>query len=288
MARTVTEIQQTLTDTVVANMAAAGVTIDPTTWSATNLIRVTIYVRCFLHWFLESLFDVFTADVDATIATLKPHTTRWYAEKSLAFQYGFALIPDTDEFDDTGHTDTEIENSKIVDYAAVVEQPSLFGRLVLRIKLAHDNGTDLEPVTTPQKDSFTDYMNQIKDAGVPLIIDSLAADSIRMQWKIFYDPLLIDSTGAYIDGSSTTPVKDAIKNYLKQLPFNGVYVPEYHNDFVEAIKGVVISEIVSVETQYGLFSFKPVVDMYTPDAGYLRFDSDSDLTITFIPQSPIR
>jgi hypothetical protein len=90
---------------------------------------------------------------------------------------------------------------------------------------------------------------------VPLIIDSLASRQHKNEWKIFYDPLLIDSTGAYIDGSSTTPVKDAIKNYLKQLPFNGVYVPEYHNDFVEAIKGVVISEIVSVETQYGLFSF---------------------------------
>jgi hypothetical protein len=288
MARTVDEIREDITVAYVSNMLAIGHTVDPTTWSATNLQRLFIYVVAFCSFALETIFDLFKADVNATIATLKPHTLRWYQSMALAFQYGFSLLPDSDKFDDTGHTDIEIANSKIISYAAVVEQPSIFGRLYLRMKLAHDNGTDLEPISGTQITSFTAYMNEVKDAGVALIVDSLPPDSIKQEWKIFYDPLLISNTGAYIDGSNNEPVFDAIKNYLKQLPFNGIYVPEYHIDFIQAVKGVVIADLISVETQYGAFPFAPVIVKYTPDAGYLRFDSDSDLVITYEALSPIK
>lgn len=288
MARTVTEIQKTITDAYVTNMAAISITVDTTTWSATDLQRLFIYVIAFCTFTLETLFDVFTADNNAAIAAMKPHKTKWYATMALAFQYGYSLLPDSDQFDNGSHTDAEIEDSKIIDYAAVVEQENNFRRVFLRIKVAHDNGTDLEPISDDEKTAFSEYMAEIKDAGVPLIIDSLDPDSIKQTWKIFYNPLVLNSEGARIDGSSSTPVQDAIKNYLKNLPFNGVYAPQYHIDAVQSVDGVVLCDLLTCEKQFGLLPFSQVVDTYTPDAGYLRFDSDDDLVITFIPQSPIK
>lgn len=287
MARTVSEIQALITTAYVDNMAEIGYTVTPTAWSATNLIRLLIYVVSFCTYTLETIFDIFTGDVDEAIAKQKPHTLRWYAEKSKAFQYGYDLQDDSDLFDNADHSDDEVEESKIVDYAAVVEQSDNFGRLYLRIKLAHDNGTDLEALSSDEVDAFKEYMNEIKDAGVKVIVDSLPPDSIRQEWKIFYNPLLMDADGKYIDGTNDTPVQDAIKNYLRNLPFNGVYVPTFHVDAVQQVKGVVFPELLTVETHYGLYPFSPVIDKYTPDAGYLRFDDDADLTITFIAQSPI-
>lgn len=288
MARTVDEIKQTITDAYVANMAANGITVDTAAWSKTNLVKLIIYVVAFCTYTLETLQDIHKADVDATIKELKPHTTRWYANKALAFQYGFNLLPDDDLFDNTGYTDTQIENSKVVDYAAVVEQVNVYGRVSLRIKIAHDNGTDLEPVSDPEKDGFTEYMQRIKDAGVRLQIDSLPADSLKQTWRIYYDPLLLSSEGARLDGLSATPVIDAIKNYLKNLPFNGVYVDQYHIDAVQAVEGVVTCELDLCQSKYGLLPFSNVNALFTPDAGYLRFADDEDLIITYIAQSAIK
>lgn len=288
MARSVDEIRSILTATFVTQMAAIGYTVDPTTWSVTDLRRLCIYVVSFCTYALETIFDLFRDEVDATIATLKPHTLRWYAGKSTAFQYGFELIPDTDQFDNTDHTDDEIEASKVVDYAAVVEQIDQFNRVSLRIKLAKDNGSDLEALTDDEVDAFKEYMSQIKDAGVRVQVDSLPPDSIKQSWRVYYDPLLLTNDGSRIDGSAATPVQDAIKNYLKNLPFNGIYVPQFHIDAVQLVKGVVICELDECTVRYGLLDFAPVVTQYTPDAGYLRFDTDDDLVIEFIAQSPIR
>lgn len=289
MARTVDEIREDITVAYVSNMLDIGYTVDPTTWSATDLRRLFIYVVAYCMFVLESLFDVFTADVDEDIALKKPHTLKWYRQVALDFQYGFPVLFDDYLFDDTGYTDEQVADSKIISYAAVVEQSSIFGRLYLRFKLAHDNGTDLEPITDDEKTAFKDYMdNEAKDAGVALSVDSLPPDSTRQEWLIYYDPLLINANGNYIDGSNDTPVQDAIKNYLKNLPFNGIYVPTYHIDAVEAVKGVVIPVLKSCEVQYGSLPFTGVGDKYTPDAGYLRFDSDADLTVTFVAQSPIK
>jgi hypothetical protein len=207
---------------------------------------------------------------------------------AVAFQYGFSLLPDDDKFDNTGHTDDEIEESKVVDYAAVIEQNDSFGRVFLRIKLAHDNGDDLEPLTADELTSFTEYMKRIKDAGIRLQIDSLPPDSIRQTWNIYYDPLILKADGSRITDDEPTPVQDVIKDYLKNLPFNGIYAPQYHVDAVQAVSGVVLCDIVSNETKYGLYEFTQVGTTYVPDAGYLRFESDDDLVINFIPQSPIK
>jgi hypothetical protein len=284
MARSSQEIRKEIEETVKAD-PVLSVLDNPSSVSSWRLIS---FIISYAINKMEALYDALRIEINEIIARLKPHTLRWYAEKAKAFQFGFPLLSDSDQFDTTGYTTEQIELSKVVTYAAVVENQSSTGRTILRIKLAAASGDDLQPLSEQQLSSFRNYMARIKDAGVPLQIDSLPPDKIVMQWQVYYDPLILSASGSRLDGSDDAPVKKAIKKYLESLPFNGTYVLQYHIDFVQIVEGVVIAHIQSCSASYGLLPLNGVNVLYQPDAGYLRFENDSFLTINYIPQSAIQ
>ena len=289
MARTLDELIAEYNQAYVEERTEAGLPADdPASWSRVSRKRLLRAIQCILCLTVETIFDIFKADVDAKIRELKPHSERWYANKALAYQHGFDLLPDSDLFDNTGATEQDISASKVVKYSAVVEQENDYGRVFLRIKLAKDGGTDLTPLSTPELEGVTEYLRRIKDAGVKLVVQSLPADSLKMKWRLYYDPLILDANGNRLDGTQNEADVTAIKDYLKRLPFNGVYVTQFHIDAVQAVEGIVIAEVDLVQTKYGALPFTSVITKVTPDAGYLRFADGADLEIERIPQSPIR
>lgn len=281
MARTIAEIQQAMLDEIAADAVLSGV--------ATNSSKMAIYrlwtrIVASVAWTIEVLFDTLKAELNELLAVLKPHSLRWYAQKAKDFQYGYELPIDTDKYDNTGLTDDEIEESQIVKYSAVTEGEDS----KLRIKVAKE-ADDLEPLDAPELEAFTEYMARVKDAGVRLLISSNTPDKLKMEWDIYYDALILNAQGQRIDGSSPTPVQDAIKNYLKNLPFNGVFVLAYMVDAIQLVDGVVIPHIKQCLTSYAAFDFTAVNVQYLPDAGYLRFeDEEVDLVVNFIPQTPLQ
>lgn len=233
------------------------------------------YIIAVVMWTLENLFDLHKSEVDDTIATKKPHTVRWYRDKALLFQYGQNLIAETDRYANTGLNDQQIAAQKIVAQAAVTE---IDGKL--RIKVAKASGDDLVELLDEELNAFADYIGKIKDAGVKIITDSLPADALKLTLDIWYNPLVLTSTGARIDGAASEPVKDAIKAYLKNLPFNGEFSNTKLTDQLQAVEGVVFPVIKSSQAKYGLFPFSSIDEKYIPDAGYLRI-ADADLTINY-------
>jgi len=288
MARTINEIQQQVTEVMVSELAAAGVIIDPATWSKTNIFRLLSYVFAFVSNFLETLFDLHKTDVSAAISEMKPHTERWYANMAKLYQHGFALLPDSDKFDNTGKTDDEIAASLVVKYSAVVKQIDTYGHITLRIKSATDTGEDLGSLSEEQLNGVREYFSRVGDAGVALSIDSLPPDSLKMKWTVYYDPLILNAQGNRLDGSADNIIANSIKAYLKELPFNGTFVLQYVTDAVQAVDGVVICQIDSASSKYGDFDFSGIDTKIVPDSGYLRFTEDADLQINYVPQSPIK
>lgn len=281
MARTIDEIQQSMLDAIAADATLSGVA---TSTSKVAMYRLFTRIVATCAWTVEVLFDTLRTEINDLLANLKPHTARWYANKSKAFQYGYDLAADSDIYDNTGLTEEQIDDSLIVKYAAVVEGDDK----VLRVKVAKES-TDLEPLDAGELAAFTEYMGRIKDAGVKLNIESNEADKLKMSLEIFYDPLILNSDGERIDGSDPEPVQNAITEYLKNLPFNGIFVLAYLVDALQQVDGVVIPHIETCETQYAAFPFVSVDVKYLPDAGYLRFDDiNTDLTLTFIPQSQLQ
>lgn len=277
MARAISEIQAEIINQVKADPVLNA---KLTSTSKVSIWRLWTYVVATCFWTIEKLMDIFRIETDDKIAALKPHSLRWYAGKAKAFQYGFNLVVESDYYDNTGIDDDTIDASKIVSYAAVVEQER-----GLRIKVATDAGIDLAPLSTPQLDSFKEYMKRVKDAGVKLFITSGPADSLKLTIDIYYNPLVMNNVGGRADGITATPVQDAIKLYLKNLPFNGIFLLQNLVDVLQVVDGVTVVDIKEAAAQYAATDYTSFSVQWIPDSGYLRVYADTDLTLTFIPYS---
>lgn len=245
--------------------------------------RLWAYITAFAVWTLEMLFDTHKAEVYTILSEKKPHTARWYRNKALAFQYGFDLMEDSDIFDNTGATDDQIAASKIIKYSAVTEAQTE-SRLI--VKIATEAGGELQPIDAAQKEAFTAYMAEIKDAGVKITVINYLPDILNLTLKIYRDPLVLDANGVKITGTGagTKPVETAIKNYLKNLPFNGELVLEHLVDALQKVEGVKIPHIAAASSSW----IDPAVNTYgapanidvkkIPVSGYFKLQDFSGIT----------
>jgi hypothetical protein len=283
MARSINDIKVLITNKYVAEMAAIGEVVDPTTWSATSLERCAIFVFAYCQYVLENLFDVFKTEVAETIAAKNPHTLRWYAEKAKAYQHGYSVVTGTDVYDNSGLTDAQIAASKIVAYTAATEE--LDG---LSLKVAKDTG-DLVPLSGSELAGLQDYFgnqtNGIKDAGVFITFINQSADGLKASIDVYYNPTILDGNGVDISSGAST-VADGAKAYLKMLPFNGVFAAQNYQDYFQKIEGVVYIKFNSLEVSSDAGANYQAMDVYyIPVSGYLRYLNSNDLTINYIPYS---
>ena len=281
MARTVPQIQ-TL---IISDLADNGITVSSNLFSRR---RIWTYVVSYAIWLLETIFDTHTAEVTADLAALRPPTIEWYETKIKAFQLGFALLADSDQFDNSNATDAAIAASKVIAYSAVQRNQLSNGVVQLRLKLNGTDGTNLTVLDADTLASFGVYLDRFQPAGDSVIYNSNIADNIKMSWTIYYDPTILKADGSRQDGTAATPVQDAIKLFLKTqdqnggMFFNGRYSITKHIDWVQAVEGVVTPDVISCSASYGSLPFQTIAEYYKPDGGALQFASDADLTITFI------
>lgn len=240
--------------------------------------KIFFYAAAFMWNALDQLHDLFRAETDDKISRLKPHSAKWFVEMSKAFQYGYDLADEEDFYDNSLLTEDQVTASKIVTYAAAVEQER-----GIRIKVAK-GATTLSALTAPELSAFTAYMERVKPAGIKLLITSNAPDSLTAKLRVFYNPLVLLPTGGRIDGVSMEPVQDALRTYLKNLPFNGLFVNQYAVDALQKVEGVVIVMADSFEARYGLLDYANVDVEYNPDAGYLQLDN---VEIVFTPHAAV-
>jgi hypothetical protein len=126
-------------------------------------------------------------------------------------------------------------------------------------------------------------MQQIKDAGVKLLVSSNDPDSLKLELDIYYDPMVLDSQGGRVDGNSVKPVENTIRTYLRNLPFNGEFILATLTDRLQETPGVIIPQIVRAAAKYGEQEYKEIRVRYLPDAGYLRAGEENALTINYTP-----
>lgn len=284
MARSINIIKENITDSFLANPILVNIYgLDSTkSWedqfSLVSFENVFIDIIALVCYTLETIFDTHKSEVSEMLAQQKPHTARWYRNKALAFQYGFDLIDETDLFDNTGFNEDEIEASKIIKYSAVTEATTE-SRLI--IKIATESNGELNPISEDEKEAFTAYMQEIKDAGNNITVINYLPDILQLNLQIYRDPLVLDSSGQKITGVGvgTKPVETAIKTYLKNLPFNGELVLAHLIDALQQVEGVKIPHVISAESKwidssvndYG--SFQPIDVKKIPISGYFKIEN---------------
>ena len=209
MARTIEQIQNEILKAKETEASLNGLN----STSKVAIWRLWVYITAFVIWTLEKIFDEHKKEVSEALSEQKPHTARWYRNKALAFQYGFNLHSETNLFDNTGKGKEEIENSKIIKYSAVTEVETE-SRLI--VKIATEQGGELQPISQGQKASFDAYINEIRDAGVCIATINYLPDILKLQMKIYRDPLVLNENGQSIL-SGEKPVEKAIKRVFQKI-----------------------------------------------------------------------
>ena len=242
-------------------------------FSKASIESILFYVFAFCAWTVEKLFDTHKAEVTNYIDEMKPHSLRWYVNKVKEFRFGQSLIPDTDQYDDTGLTDEDIATMQIVKYASAEERN---GQLF--IKVAKDGKNGRSTLSGEEELALKAYMQEVKDAGVKVTIRNAQAVDFKIDITIYYNPQVLDQNGVSLI-SGGEPVKDAIKNYIENLPFNGEYRNVELIDKLQQVEGVVIPELagaysrITNEDNYSIINAKE-----TSYSGYYKFDNDSQIT----------
>lgn len=221
---------------------------------------------------LQQMFAKHKSELRLEIINQKRHKAADIRQRLLNFQLGFSLKEGTDEFENGDATSTEIESSKIIKYAAVTESTNE-KRVIC--KIATEVGEELAPVGESEMEAVIEYIKEIKAAGVPYTLINYLPDLLWLKMRIFRDPLILDSYGTHrIDGGK--PVEDALKEYMKELPFNGELVLQELCNKLEKVEGVRIVQLDYAQTAWLDVENDGYADMTTidvktiPVSGYFK------------------
>lgn len=252
---------------------------DLTTSSKVAIWRLMFWVVAVAIWSHEQIFDQHKAELIEIGNNLITGTKRWYKEQALKFQYGDSLV--------WSATTLKFEYSPISSGTKIIKACSVReSNGQVRIKIAKDDGANgLEPLTNTEKNSFSSYMNQIKFAGTNINITNINADDLKLSMNIYYDPLVLTSTGESILNAGTFPVEDAINEHLKNLPFDGTFNITKFIDAIQSAEGVIDPELISSEAKNGANPHVATGQNYIASAGYLVIDGAYPLSsvINYIP-----
>lgn len=249
---------------------------DITSASKVAVWRTAFFIMAVGIWSLEELFADHKAWIEKRAAEIRPGVLPWYRELGLAFQYGDVLIWDGKRYKYA----TVNPALQIVKLCSVNE---VGAQVVMKIAKVDPDGIP-EPLTVPELNAFKAYMKKVKIAGVVVSTISREPDLMKVHYKIYYDPLLMNASGELLSDPSIKPAEIAINNFIKGLPFDGKYTPTSQTDKLQQAIGIVDPVYQTAEVKYGTNPYAAIGDQYNPDAGYLKIDPAYPLsdTLTYI------
>lgn len=243
-----------------------------TSESNVSVWRNFIWIVAFVIDILRQMFQTHKTETHNAIANQKVHRAPQIRQSLLDFQYGFSLRPGTDEWQNGAATDEQIAESKIIKYAAVGESEDE-KRVIC--KIATEVNEELNPITEEQMDAVSNYVSQIKPPGVPYTVINYLPDLLNLNIRIFRDPLVLTSSGIHrVTGSK--PVEIALREFMKELPFDGELRLQELANKLENTEGVRLVQIDSAETAWldadsGTYGDFTAIDVRaTPVSGYFK------------------
>ena len=248
MARTIAEIKKSMTDrfmsdsTILEKYSLKNGDSFDAKFSKVSIENIIFFTVAAVIYALESMFDSFKSDVEQRITNAVVASIPWYHKICLEFQYGDELVYDekTSEY----HYPEVDESKQVVKYASVRDNASGVDILVS----TDDNGTPAALSDDVLK-VFKQYLNARKPAGVLADIHSYQPDYLRLQLKVQYDPMVLNSDGSMISDSQVFPVEQAVKRYVSGIIYGGVFNKTKLVDAVQNATGVVDVVLENVATK---------------------------------------
>ena len=230
-------------------------------FSSVSVESILLYVWAVCAWSVEQLVGRHKAEVTAELEALMVHRPKWYRDKVLQFMEGKELEADSDTYDTTGMSDSEITAARVVKHAVAVESRDAS---LLTIKVAGESGGVRKPITAEQEKQLKAYINEIKDAGVRTALVNMEGDTFGCTVDVYYNAML--EPGAVQRDCVAT-----ICDYIENLPFNGEYTNMALVDRLQEVEGVKIVELRESHARAANESTTTEINArLTPAAGYFR------------------
>ena len=237
MARSIQEITEYLKEKFISNGTLQqvygledGKTFDEQ-FSKASIEARMMDVFASASWLLENVWDAFRSEVEAVVNDSYVTGERWYYQRALEFQKGDKLAYNerTCRF-----AYPQVSEEKRVVKNVAIRQVTDEGVTKLKVYFS-DVGK--QPLAGDVKKAFEAYMREIGAAGTHYLFVSQAPDELRVHLHVYYDPLIIDSSGERLNGGGK-PVEETIESYLNSLEYGGVFYASKLVDMLQIAEGV--------------------------------------------------
>ena len=192
------------------------------------------------------MFEELKTYISSLISTQEAGTLLWYAIQAKKYQHGDILTTSNN----IPAYNTVDEEKQLIKYISVVEELQTIGgndRLVLSFKVATQGvAGEITMLTNDELLGFKSYLNKIKFAGTFIQVQSSEATKIAYSVTVDVDKTVINDSGAMIDGSTTTPMIDALQVFhsnKNENNFNSYLYKNKAEDALQQLTGVVDAEI---------------------------------------------
>ncbi|WP_264520398.1 hypothetical protein [Flavobacterium sp. N1994] len=234
--------------------------------------RLFIWIFSFSLWLHEKV-------VSSNAAKTRPQNIPNYQSMVMSYIDGCPIIWANNQFqfDTTGLTSAEVASRMIIKRCAVLTT----SRGIL-VKIATESGATTAPVTNDQAIAILYYINKNTQPGVNVTLINKAPDQIKLTIDVYIDPLIIEiSTGKLKNTTEEIyPVKDAIKEYLRNLEFNGALSKSKLEDYIQKAAGVVDFQTLLLQWKYESLPFMDLGIYKIANSGHFEI-LDADLTINY-------
>ena len=234
--------------------------------------RCLLFAIAFGIWTVEKLFDQHVAWINNRANEIITGTLPWYVRETLKFQYGDPVVWNGDRYQYATIDPTH----QIVKLATANEA---IGVITIKTATLDGSGQPTQ-LTSGELTALEEFWSKWKFGGVRVQVVSRPADLLKVYFKIYYDPLVLTASGELINTPGVFPVEDAINEYVKNLPFDGVYSTTALTDKIQNAAGVVDPVHLNSEKKFGVGAYSPLIDYYQANAGYLKIDPLFPLSVT--------
>jgi hypothetical protein len=217
---------------------------------------------------LQKSFDLFRVEIDSLIISQQIGTLPWYVDKLRDFQYGDTIFVE----DNNVKYANENLPARIIAQASATEV-LVNGKSELLLKAVKSDGNGgLVPLGINEKDSLLEYIGKI--AGVTANLISAVADVIRLNMTVELNLLMVNSNGSAIGDPLKFPVKAAIENYFRGLPFDGIL---YWNKLIDELQAMPeVKDAIIIDSASRLNTiYTPFTRLYKSYSGHLVLDATS-------------
>ena len=287
MARTVQECYDYIVANVATSFSAVGITLNTTTWSNRNILRLICWSIATAQSLGEQLLDIYYDKLETSRKLSAPATSQWIQQAVFEFQYS-ATTPQYLTVV-AGVAYYAIVNTAFRIVTACAVQSTVTN--VVNIKVA--KGSPLGALSGPELSALSSYIQQKGAAGITYNVTSTSPDLFYIEATVYY----VGSYSAVISTSVISTLDSYLVN-LSNTRFGGDILMSDLELLVKGIDGVndVIFERVSA--RYSTQSLFSGIDLvlagdwvnrkYTFGAGYSKQETTGGYTfadkLTFIAE----